>query len=367
MKIKKIISAITASAIIATGIGASALEVKTYSENLKVYYNGADVYAGTEYQPIIINERAMVRLVPIFEKMGWSNYSYDDASKSASFYGNDITYVFSNDSNTAIIRNADGSEQTKSLDVPATIYNDVFYVPLRAFCEMVGNDIQWNADERCVFVTEKKADENYNYSAHLGLWYYAGNSDNINIRPLTITDNGGNIATIEWADTTKQITFISDNVAEGETYDVEDAYGNIFTGKTLYIFEDVLGKECFEVRPVNADTGEVIAQTHVAYRSEADFFFENTSTNSSQGLKLTEDEAEAKLREWLEDLGTWVAGEENVLVCDGIYNCDGKEYYQFRLRGWVYDHATTLTWYVISTDGTEMFEGQCNNGSINKF
>jgi len=82
---------------------------------------------------------------------------------------------------------------------------------------------------------------------------------------------------------------------------------------------------------------------------------------------MTIDEAEEKLKDWLGNLGTWVAGEENVLVCDGLHTCEGKEYYQFRLRGWVYDHATTLTWYVISKDGTDMFEGQCINGKLDRW
>ena len=84
-------------------------------------------------------------------------------------------------------------------------------------------------------------------------------------------------------------------------------------------------------------------------------------------VSLSEDEAEEKLKDWLGNLGTWVAGEENVLVCDGLHTCEGKEYYQFRLRGWVYDHATTLTWYVISKDGTDMFEGQCINGKLDRW
>ena len=84
-------------------------------------------------------------------------------------------------------------------------------------------------------------------------------------------------------------------------------------------------------------------------------------------VSLNEEEAKAKLEDWIGDLGTWVAGEENALVCDGLYTCEGKEYYQFRLRGWVFDHATTLTWFVISKDGTDIFEGQCINGSLVRF
>lgn len=83
--------------------------------------------------------------------------------------------------------------------------------------------------------------------------------------------------------------------------------------------------------------------------------------------ELSEEEAKQKLKEWIGNLGTWVAGSENVLVCDGLYRCDGKEYYQFRLKGRVDNHSTTLTIYVISADGTEMFEGECSNGYLKKY
>jgi len=83
--------------------------------------------------------------------------------------------------------------------------------------------------------------------------------------------------------------------------------------------------------------------------------------------KLSEEEAKKVLEKWLGNLGTWVAGEKNVLVCHGVYSCNGKEYYQFALQGFVFDHYSTLTFYVISADGTEMFEGQCSNGYLNRF
>lgn len=95
--------------------------------------------------------------------------------------------------------------------------------------------------------------------------------------------------------------------------------------------------------------------------------FKYTGKNKPRIVSLNENEAKEKLEEWIGNLGTWVAGEENVLVCDGLQICEGKEYYQFRLRGWVDNHATTLTWYVISKDGTDMFEGQCINGTLDRW
>ncbi len=374
MKAKRIMSAIVASAVIAMGISASALEIKTYSENLKVYYNGTDVYADTQYQPIIINERAMVRLVPIFEKMGWSNYSYDDAAKSASFYGENITYVFSNDSSTAIIRNSDGSEHSKALDVPATIYNDVFYVPLRAFCEMVGNDIQWNADERSVYVSNgSQAFDTIYPMEYMGKWYGFGTDGTESQAEITVTALNENQISVDG----DIITFVNAYTGESEAGDP----GNGRLSKMMFILgKDSNGELAIEMYSADAATGAQYSQSMCCYRQSSrvniqDFipngevFISNTETDQSSiaSNKLTEDEAKLELERWIGDLGTWQDGKENVLVCDGVYNCDGKEYYQFRLRGLVSNHLTTLTWYVISVDGTEIFEGQCNEGYLNKY
>ncbi len=82
---------------------------------------------------------------------------------------------------------------------------------------------------------------------------------------------------------------------------------------------------------------------------------------------ISEEEAEEKLKNRIGDLGTWISGMENVLTCVGLHTCDGKKYYQFRLTGWAIDHPTTLTWFVISADGKEMFEGQCIDGKMDKW
>lgn len=106
----------------------------------------------------------------------------------------------------------------------------------------------------------------------------------------------------------------------------------------------------------------------LVYRTVQEYMNDtNDSDDANDTNTLTQEEAQKKLEEWCGDLGTWVAGEENALMCDGIYECDGKEYYQFRLRGWVFDHATTLTWYVVSADGTEIFEGMCHSGHLDKW
>ena len=283
-KLIKIIAATaTLSMLITTWAGAA--EFKTFSDELSVYYEGENVYANSAEKPIIINDRTMVPLRPIFEAMGWANENivFDEATQSADFSGGDASCTFVNESSTVTKYYAGGNAEEFILDVPAVIYNGRFYIPLRAFCEIWEKDINWSDSERSVYVYEKAENNSYSYSSHMGTWYYAGNSDSVNIEPLIITDNGNNLATVEWGSKISQITFISDNVAEGNLYDA-----NGVVAKMLYVFENISGVEAFEIRPVNASTGEVIAQTHVAYRNEKDFFAaSNTDDNSAQNTSVT--------------------------------------------------------------------------------
>ena len=140
---------------------ASAVEINSYSEDLSVYYNGEDVYANSENKPCIINDRTLVPLRPIFEAMGWAEdgIAYDDSIKSATFQSDDTSCTFTNDSSTALITYADGTTEEYTLDVPATIHNGSFHIPIRAFCEIWGTDIEWIHETRSVIITSNpKAD-----------------------------------------------------------------------------------------------------------------------------------------------------------------------------------------------------------------
>ena len=95
----------------------------------------------------------MVRAVPIFEKMGFTIPSYNGATKTATISNaaGDASYTFTNDS-TKAIKTVNGASSEIELDVPATLYNDTFYVPLRKFCDMCGLSISWENDARSVYV-----------------------------------------------------------------------------------------------------------------------------------------------------------------------------------------------------------------------
>lgn len=166
--LKRTTGIIAALSIIST-MSVSAVEIKSYSEDLSVYYNGTNVYAESQYKPIIVNDRTMVQIKPIFELMGFTS-DYNDSEKKATFSkaGNNDTYSFIVDDQNIYVSN----NPAKSLDVPAMIYNDTFYVPLRAFCETMGMDVDWIGAERKVLVTNNETTETnaLSFTNFIGEW-----------------------------------------------------------------------------------------------------------------------------------------------------------------------------------------------------
>ena len=76
---KRIFAAATAAMMTVSALGsvtAGAFEQTSYAEDVSVYVNGQKIDNG-QYKPIIANDRTLVRLVPIFEALGYSN-SYVD-------------------------------------------------------------------------------------------------------------------------------------------------------------------------------------------------------------------------------------------------------------------------------------------------
>lgn len=159
---KQLIAAIAAATMLTSALGGLSAGA-SYSEYVSVYVNGTKIE--DEYKPIIVNDRTLVRLVPIFEALGYDS-QYDEATKSATFGMNNAnaSYRFTAESNEATILGTGATSENNNssypLDVPATLqYYDVFYVPIRAFCEMVGLDIEWNDVSRSVYIGSKPQTE----------------------------------------------------------------------------------------------------------------------------------------------------------------------------------------------------------------
>ena len=161
---KKLMAGMMVALMLAAGsISCFAFDQWSYSEDVSVYVNGQKVDNGM-YKPIIANDRTLVRLVPVFEALGFSNYEYDDITHSAVFNSptSNVGYRFVAENDKAEVLNSSGSvERTYFLDVPATLqYYDVFYMPIRSFCEITGFDIEWDNATRSVYITNKDNDVN---------------------------------------------------------------------------------------------------------------------------------------------------------------------------------------------------------------
>lgn len=119
MKRKLIV--LTTAAIIAASLtgslSAEAFGKWSYSENLTVYVNSQKI-DNDAYKPIIVNDRTLVRIVPVFEALDYSHTEMD-SNKSVSFAknGTNDTYTFTAESSVAII-GSDG-EDLYNIEVPA--------------------------------------------------------------------------------------------------------------------------------------------------------------------------------------------------------------------------------------------------------
>ena len=79
------IAGITAAISMFSSLYAGAVEINTFSDDLSVYYNNKNVYENNTNKPIIVNDRTMVQIKPIFELMGFSA-DYNDVEKKGGFF-----------------------------------------------------------------------------------------------------------------------------------------------------------------------------------------------------------------------------------------------------------------------------------------
>lgn len=197
------------------------------------------------------------------------------------------------------------------------IQNGTTYVPLRGVAQALGCDVHWDGNNRNVLIYKEM---------------YADNS--------VFRNNSG------------EIKLYVDNVL----IELKDVNGNV-------------------VKPFIINGTTYVPLRGVAQALGCDVYWDSEyrtvriydqidPSDYMIPTELSAEEAEEVLRAWIGDLGTWVADEENVLVYDETFSYNGKKYYQFRLKGWVFDHASTLTTYIISADGTEIFEGEYRNGYL---
>lgn len=180
---KKTISVmLTLSMLLGTTVTADTL---TTSENsplpIMVTVDGEEVEF-TDMYPCIVNDRVIVPMRGVFEKMGaeviWSDTEYGQSVNVTRYYkknGYDMRAQvgFAIGSNKmsrfydeVIIASDSGKWETVELDVPAQIIGDRTYVPLRAVSEAFGCLVDWNEESYTIDIktantTPVEPDETY--------------------------------------------------------------------------------------------------------------------------------------------------------------------------------------------------------------
>lgn len=125
---------------------ANVLDTMDFSSGeIEIFVNDERIYPDSA--PIIQDGRTLVPIRAVAGKMGYE-VSWDAEARLVTLASADGGNVleFTIDSSVAVINGGEGM----TLDVPAQIFSDRTYLPLRAVADGMGAEINWNGDERVI-------------------------------------------------------------------------------------------------------------------------------------------------------------------------------------------------------------------------
>ncbi|MDY3928659.1 MAG: stalk domain-containing protein [Clostridia bacterium] len=182
MSLKKIISMFICLC------AANTISSCSYAENIddiKVTVNGE--YIEFDQPPVIIDDRTMVPVRKIFEKLG-AEVKYDEKTSTvyASKTGFELSMRIGDDK--YILNNTE-----KYLDVPAMIINDRTLVPVRAVSESMDCNVEWDNSKRTVVIFTDNTKEGGTLEVH---FIDVGQADSALLKcgGKTMLIDGGNAA-----------------------------------------------------------------------------------------------------------------------------------------------------------------------------
>lgn len=118
------------------------------SDNVSIRINNEFLYS--DVKPVIVDGRTLLPMRAIFEALG-AQVSWDESSKTAEAQIGNTQIRLTEDSKTAYV---DG--EATELDVPATILNGRFVVPVRFVAEASGATVGWDQFAQIVDITVSK-------------------------------------------------------------------------------------------------------------------------------------------------------------------------------------------------------------------
>ena len=117
-----------------------------WDDAIKIYVNGEQI--STDTNPVLVNDRTMVPIRAIAEKLGYSVTWFADTETVSMQKGSDLVQL-SIDSKSMY-----HNSYNIIIDVAPLIYDDRTYLPVRAVAEAMGCKVDWNGSERAVYISQ---------------------------------------------------------------------------------------------------------------------------------------------------------------------------------------------------------------------
>ena len=169
MKTRILILSIVLVIIIASTIGVYIFANQRISTDVIVYYENENIYEDSPYTAIITQKRVMVPLQHTFDYFGWEEGTVmlSQDGQSVHFQGGDSGCDFVLNEKTATRFWSDSSQETIYMDVAPIKIDGVFYIPLRAYCEIWNKKISWDKSNKAVYIEKnlenKELEREYEY------------------------------------------------------------------------------------------------------------------------------------------------------------------------------------------------------------
>ena len=213
----------------------------------------------------------------VWVQSGGQGFADNGKTIPASYTLSETNNTDINESNTPIEENPIGeNNETEVEDKDTTVDNKD---NRNWFQKFIDGIVKWIQSLLGIDTNDNSKIEVIDFSKNMGSWYYTPYTDyeEDDIKQITFKETKNNKATITWADnSTEQITFISENTAEGPLFLALDSKENLRQVKPIYIFSvSNEGKEMFERALRYADNNDVVGESAYGYRSAEDFFFDD--------------------------------------------------------------------------------------------
>ncbi len=196
----------------------------TSSRNVISVYVDDEQVVFEEQQPVIINERTMIPVRGVLEKMGKA-VEWDGDSRSITVSDSRKTVLLT--VGNEIIKIADGGKvRTITLDTAPVIINDKALLPIRAVAEEFGAFVYWQDSIRSVIITtEVYPDKLAQEETYLGDSYRIAETEVVDCGNCFALNNSYLFSTVKVPDYKAEyyaqiVNMIADNVGEANVYNM---------------------------------------------------------------------------------------------------------------------------------------------------